>query len=54
MDPADRVRVAELDLIAPLDEAAGRLVAVRARRVMLLTAITPAAVLDILFVAART
>jgi putative membrane protein len=53
MDPADRVRVAELDLIAPLDEAAGRLVAVRARRVMLLTAITPAAVLDILFVAAQ-
>lgn len=53
MDPADRVRVAELDLIAPLDAAAGRLVAVRARRVMLLTAITPAAVLDILFVAAQ-
>lgn len=54
MDPADRVRVAELDLIAPLDEAAGRLVAVRARRVMLLTAVTPAAVLDILFVAVQT
>ena len=53
MDPADRVRVAEMDLIAPLDEAAGRLVAVRARRVMLLTAITPAPVLDILFVAAQ-
>jgi putative membrane protein len=53
MDPADRVRVAELDLIAPLDEAAGRLVAVRARRVMLLTAIAPTAVLDMLFVAAQ-
>lgn len=53
MDPADRVKVAEMDLIAPLDEAAGRLVAVRARRVMLLTAITPAPVLDILFVAAQ-
>jgi len=53
MDPADRVRLAEVDLIAPLDEAAGRLVAVRSRRVMLLTAITPAAVLDILFVAAQ-
>jgi len=53
MDPADRVRIAEVDLVVPLDEAAGRLVAVRARRVMLLTAITPAAVLDILFVAAQ-
>jgi putative membrane protein len=53
MDPADRVRVAERDLIVPLDEAAGRLVAVRARRVMLLTAVTPAAVLDILFVAVQ-
>jgi putative membrane protein len=53
MDPADRVRLAELDLIAPLDEAAGRLIAVRSRRVMLLTAITPAPVLDILFVAAQ-
>lgn len=53
MDPADRVRVAELDLIVPLDEAAGRLIAVRSRRVMLLTAVTPAPVLDILFVAAQ-
>lgn len=53
MDPADRVRVAELDLIAPLDEAAGRRVAVRARRVMLLTAITPTAVLDIVVVAVQ-
>jgi hypothetical protein len=53
MDPADRVRVAELDLIAPLDEIAGRLVAVRARRVMLLTAIAPTAVLDIAFVAVQ-
>ncbi len=53
MDPADRVRVAELDLIAPIDEIAGRLVAVRARRVMLLTAVTPAAVLDIAFVAVQ-
>lgn len=53
MDPADRVRVAETDLIAPLDETAGNLVAVRARRVTLLTAVTPAAALDILFVAAQ-
>jgi putative membrane protein len=53
IDPADRVRVAEIDLIAPLDEAAGRLIGVRSRRVMLLTAITPAAVLDILFVAVQ-
>ena len=53
MDPADRVRLAEIDLISPLDEVAGRLIAVRARRVMLLTAITPAAILDILFVAVQ-
>jgi putative membrane protein len=53
MDPADRVRLAELDLMVPLDEVAGRLIAIRSRRVMLLTAITPAAILDILFVAVQ-
>jgi len=53
MDPADRVRLAERDLMLPLDEEAGRLVARAARRVTLLTAVTPAAALDILFVAAQ-
>jgi putative membrane protein len=53
MDPADRVRLAELDLMVPLDEVAGRLIAIRSRRVMLLTAITPAAILDIIFVAVQ-
>lgn len=53
IDPGDRIRLAETDLMAPLDEAAGRLIARAARRVMLLTAITPAAALDILFVAAQ-
>lgn len=53
IDPADRVRLAETDLMTPLDEEAGRLIARAARRVMILTAVTPAAALDILFVAAQ-
>lgn len=53
IDPADRVRLAEADLMTPLDEEAGRLIARAARRVMILTAVTPAAALDILFVAAQ-
>lgn len=53
MDPADRVRLAERDLMLPIDEEAGRLIVRAARRVTLLTAVTPAAALDILFVAAQ-
>lgn len=53
MDPADRVRLAERDLMRPLDEEAGRLIARASRRVMLLTAVMPVAALDILFVAAQ-
>jgi len=53
MDPSDRVKLAERDVVAPLDEEAGRIIARTARRVTLLTAVTPAAALDILFVAAQ-
>lgn len=53
MDPDDRVRLAERLLLEPLDAEARRLVAGRARRVALLTTVTPAAALDILFVAAQ-
>jgi len=50
IDPRDRVRLAERYLLLPLDAEAHRIVARAARRVTLLTAMTPAAALDILFV----
>jgi putative membrane protein len=53
LDPRDRMRLAETHLVAPLDEEARRIIARRARRVTLLTTVTPAAVLDMLFVAAQ-
>jgi putative membrane protein len=53
LDPRDRVRLAERYLVDPLDEPAHRIIARRAKRVTLLTTITPAAALDILFVAAQ-
>lgn len=53
MDPQDRIRLAERLLLEPVDGEARKLVASRARRVALLTTVTPAAALDILFVAAQ-
>jgi putative membrane protein len=53
LDPRDRLRLAERLLLTPLDEAAHKLIAKRARRVTLLTTVTPAAALDILIVAAQ-
>ncbi len=53
IDGRDRINMAERDLLAPLDEAAGQIIASASRRVTLITAVTPAAVLDILFVAAQ-
>jgi putative membrane protein len=53
LDPRDRIHLADRLLLAPLDESAHRLIARRARRVTLLTTVTPAAALDILFVAAQ-
>ena len=51
IDPSDRIRLAERDVIAPLDGEAARIIARTARRVGLITAITPIAALDILLVA---
>lgn len=52
MAPDDRIKMAERDLMGVLDENALGLIARTSRRLTLLTAITPAAALDILFVAA--
>jgi putative membrane protein len=53
MDASDRIRLADRDLVSPLDEEAHRIIARAARRITLLTALTPAAALDIVFVAAQ-
>jgi putative membrane protein len=53
LDPRDRVRLAERYLVDPLDETAHQIIARRAKRVTLLTTVTPAAALDILFVGAQ-
>lgn len=53
MDPRDRVRLLDRLVIGPLDEESHRIIARRARRVTLLTTVTPAAALDIVFVAAQ-
>jgi putative membrane protein len=50
--PDDRIKLAERDLMGPLDETALGVIARASRRITLVTAITPAAALDILFVAA--
>ena len=53
MDPRDRVKLFDRLVLKPLDEESHRIIARRARRVTLLTTVTPAAALDILFVAAQ-
>jgi putative membrane protein len=53
LDPKDRVKLADRFLVAPRDEETHRIIARAARRVTLLTTVTPAAALDILFVAAQ-
>lgn len=53
LDPRDRMRLADRLLIEPLDLVAQKIIARRARRVTLLTTVTPAAALDILFVAVQ-
>jgi putative membrane protein len=53
MDPRDRIRLLDRFVIRPLDEESHRIIARRARRVTLLTTVTPAAALDIVFVAAQ-
>jgi putative membrane protein len=51
IDPADRVDLAERTLLAPLDAEARRLISDAARRVSVVTAVSPAALVDIGFVA---
>jgi putative membrane protein len=51
LDPKDRVRLFEHFVIEPLDEEAHRIIAKRAKRVTLLTTITPLAALDVVLVA---
>jgi len=50
IDGADMIRLAERELMTPLDAEARRLVSVAARRVSIVTAVSPRAVIDVLFV----
>ena len=50
IDPPDAMRLAERLLLEPLDEQARAAIAKRARRVTLLTTVTPTATLDVLLV----
>ena len=54
LDPADRLAVAERELILPLDLEARRLVAASAQRVSIVTALAPRALFDVLFVAGQS
>jgi len=50
IDGADLVHLAERELMAPLDDAARRLVAAAAKRVSVVTAVSPRAAVDMAFV----
>lgn len=50
IDGADMIRLAERELMTPLDQEARRLVSQAAQRVSLVTAVSPRALIDILFV----
>lgn len=50
IDGADRIRLAERELMAPLDQQARRIITAAAQRVSVVTAVSPRAVFDILFV----
>lgn len=50
IDGADLVRLAERELMTPLDQEARRLVSAAAQRVSIVTAVSPRAVVDVLFV----
>ena len=53
IDPRDRVTLADRLLLSPLDVEAHKVIARRARRVTLLTTVTPAAALDMVFVGSQ-
>ena len=50
IDGADMIRLAERELMTPLDQEARRLVSSAAQRVSVVTAVSPRAVVDVLFV----
>ena len=50
IDGADMIRLAERELMTPLDQEARRLVSQAAQRVSVVTAVNPRAVIDVLFV----
>lgn len=50
IDGADMIRLAERELLTPLDQEARRIVSVAAQRVSLVTAVSPRALFDVLFV----
>jgi len=52
IDGADMIKLAERELMSPLDQEARRLVSIAAQRVSVVTAISPRALVDVLFVAA--
>jgi putative membrane protein len=54
IDGADMIRLAERELMAPLDLEARRLVSTAAQRVSLVTAVSPRALVDVLFVLAAS
>jgi putative membrane protein len=54
VDGADLVRIAERALMEPLDQEASRIIADAATRVSLVTAVSPRALIDLLFVGAET
>jgi len=50
IDGADMIRLAERELLTPLDQEARRIVSVAAQRVSVITAVSPRALFDVLFV----
>jgi putative membrane protein len=54
IDGADLIRLAERELMTPLDQEARRLVSTAAQRVSLVTAVSPRALIDVLFVFAAS
>lgn len=50
IDGADMIRLAERELMTPLDQEARRLVSTAAQRVSVVTAVSPRALIDVLFV----
>src|SRR4030088_1952007 len=54
IDGADMIRLAERELITPLDQEARRLVSSAAQRVSIVTAVSPRALIDVLFVFAAS